>query len=122
MIEAGIAVAGMVSLLLPWVPGMLWIALLYTLFAAGWATANPAEDAMLGDMTDAHNRGRIFGYKEAAAGVGAAFGPVTGGFIYEYLAAEMSFVANGVLLLLAALLVWRWFGRGAGDSRAAGEA
>jgi DHA1 family multidrug resistance protein-like MFS transporter len=120
MIVAGIAAAGMVSLLLPWVPGMLWIALLYTLFAAGWATANPAEDALLGDMTDAHNRGRIFGYKEAAAGVGAAFGPLTGGFIYEYLAAEMSFVANGVLLLLAALLVWRWFLRDAGSSRATG--
>lgn len=122
MIVVGIAAAGMVSLLLPWVPDMLWIALLYTLFAAGWATANPAEDALLGDMTDAHNRGRIFGYKEAAAGVGAAFGPLTGGFIYEYLAAEMSFVANGVLLLLAALLVWRWFGLGAGNSRAAGGA
>jgi MFS family permease len=112
MIVAGIATAGTVSLLLPWVPGILWIALLYTLFAAGWATANPAEDALLGDMTDMHNRGRIFGYKEAAAGVGAAFGPLTGGLIYEYLAAEMAFVTNGVLLMLAALLVWRWFGRG----------
>ncbi len=117
MIVVGIAAAGTVSLLLPWVPGILWVALLYTFFAAGWATANPAEDALLGDMTDAHNRGRIFGYKEAAAGVGAAFGPLTGGFIYEYLAAELSFAVNGLLLLFAAFLVWRWFGRNTRNAR-----
>ena len=62
-------------------------------------------------MTDESNRGRIFGYKEAAAGVGAAFGPLTGGLIYEYLAAELSFAVNGVLLIVTATLVWHWFGR-----------
>jgi MFS family permease len=111
LIALGVASAGMVSLLLPWVPGILWVAMLYTLFAAGWATANPAEDALLADMTDAGNRGRTFGYKEAAAGVGAAFGPLTGGFIYEYLAADLSFTVNGGLLLLTAFLAWRWFGQ-----------
>jgi MFS family permease len=111
MIVAGVAAAGTVSLALPWVPGIAWIALLYTLFAAGWAIANPAEDALLGDMTDAGNRGRTFGYKEAAAGVGAAFGPLVGGFVYEYLAAELAFVVNGTLLVLTAVLVWFWFGR-----------
>jgi MFS family permease len=67
-------------------------------------------------MTDESNRGRIFGYKEAAAGVGAAFGPLTGGLIYEYLAAELSFTVNGVLLILTAILVWLWFGRPSGQA------
>lgn len=111
LITTGIAMAGVVSLLLPWMPAIIWVAVVYTLFAAGWAIASPAEDALLGDMTTDSNRGRIFGYKEAAAGVGAAFGPLTGGLIYEYLAAELSFAVNGVLLIVTAILVWVWFGR-----------
>ncbi len=117
LIATGIAMAGVVSLLLPWMPGIIWVAVVYTLFAAGWATASPAEDALLGDMTEESNRGRIFGYKEAAAGVGAAFGPLTGGLIYEYLAAELSFTVNGVLLILTATLVWRWFAGVANPSK-----
>jgi len=119
LIATGIATAGIVSLLLPWMPEIIWVAVVYTLFAAGWATASPAEDALLGDMTEESNRGRIFGYKEAAAGVGAAFGPLTGGVIYEYLAAELAFVVNGVLLIVTATLVWHWFGRRSAQAESA---
>ena len=119
LIATGIATAGVVSLLLPWMPEIIWVAVVYTLFAAGWATASPAEDALLGDMTEESNRGRIFGYKEAAAGVGAAFGPLTGGVIYEYLAAELAFAVNGVLLLVTATLVWHWFGRRSAQAESA---
>ena len=119
LIATGIAMAGVVSLLLPWMPEIIWVAVVYTLFAAGWATASPAEDALLGDMTEESNRGRIFGYKEAAAGVGAAFGPLTGGVIYEYLAAELAFAVNGVLLIVTATLVWHWFGRRSAQAESA---
>ena len=119
LITTGIAMAGVVSLLLPWMPEIIWVAVVYTLFAAGWATASPAEDALLGDMTEESNRGRIFGYKEAAAGVGAAFGPLTGGVIYEYLAAELAFAVNGVLLIVTATLVWHWFGRRSAQAESA---
>ena len=119
LIATGIATAGVVSLLLPWMPEIIWVAVVYTLFAAGWATASPAEDALLGDMTEESNRGRIFGYKEAAAGVGAAFGPLTGGVIYEYLAAELAFAVNGVLLIVTATLVWHWFGRRSAQAESA---
>ena len=119
LIATGIATAGVVSLLLPWMPEIIWVAVVYTLFAAGWATASPAEDALLGDMTEEFNRGRIFGYKEAAAGVGAAFGPLTGGVIYEYLAAELAFAVNGVLLIVTATLVWHWFGRRSAQAESA---
>ena len=70
-------------------------------------------------MTEEFNRGRIFGYKEAAAGVGAAFGPLTGGVIYEYLAAELAFAVNGVLLIVTAALVWHWFGRRSAQAESA---
>ncbi len=60
---------------------------------------------MTGDQTG----GGMFGYKEAAAGTGAALGPLAGGAIYEYVAPELAFVANGSLLLVTAGLVWIWF-------------
>ena len=65
----------------------------------------------LGDMTSDQTRGRMFGYKEAAASLGAALGPLAGGFIYEYGAPEIAFVANGGILLVTAALVWIWWGR-----------
>ncbi|MCH8141900.1 MAG: MFS transporter, partial [Proteobacteria bacterium] len=70
---------------------------------------SPAQDALLGDMTSDQTRGRMFGYKEAAAGSGAALGPLAGGVIYEYVVPELAFVANGSLLLVTAALVWIWF-------------
>ena len=109
MITAGIAAAALVSAALPWLPHILWVAVLYTLFSAGWALASPAQDALLGDMTSDQTRGRMFGYKEAAAGSGAALGPLAGGVIYEYVVPELAFVANGSLLLVTAALVWIWF-------------
>ncbi len=35
-------------LTLPWLLHILWVAVLYTLFSAGWALASPAQDALLG--------------------------------------------------------------------------
>ena len=110
VIVVGIAIAAMVSGGLPWLPHILWVAVLYTLSAVGWAMANPAQDALLGSMTDATNRGRMFGYKEAAASVGAAFGPLVGGAIYDYWRPEYAFLANGALLFATAGLFWYWFG------------
>ena len=84
VIVAGILIAGLVSLALPWMPHILWVAGAYTISAIGWSMANPAEDALLCDLAPAAQRGQMFGYKEAAFSLGAALGPLTGGAIYEY--------------------------------------
>jgi MFS family permease len=64
---------------------------------------------MVSDLATAANRGRVMGAREAAAGIGAAIGPLVGGFIYDHLAHWVAFIANGVLLGCAALLVLLWF-------------
>ena len=109
VIVAGILIAGLVSLALPWMPHILWVAGAYTISAIGWSMANPAEDALLSDLAPAAQRGQMFGYKEAAFSLGAALGPLTGGAIYEYVQPSMAFVANGAVLAIAALLTWIWF-------------
>lgn len=112
MIAVGVAFAGCVSAGLPWFPGIGLVALFYILFAVGWAMASPAQDALVGDLSGTDDRGRLMGAKEAAAGIGAALGPLAGGFIYDYWAQEMAFVVNGLLLLLTSVMTWLWFAPG----------
>jgi len=109
VIALGVTLAGMVSIALPLWPSILLVAASYLFFSAGWAMAQPAEDALVADLAPAAVRGRVIGAKEAAAGVGAALGPLLGGYIYDHYAAEAAFAVNGVLLLLTALLTLRWF-------------
>jgi len=111
MIALGVSSAALVSLLLPWLSDILWVAACYTLFAAGWALAGPAEDALVGDLSSDLDRGRVFGIKEAAASAGAALGPLVGGVIYDHWRPELAFVINGLLLLLTAGLVIGWLQR-----------
>jgi len=109
IIAIGVALAGCISIALPFWNSLILIALSYILFSVGWAMASPAEEALVADMAPAQLRGTIMGAKEAASGIGAAFGPLAGGYIYEYWAQEMAFVSNGVLLLITSLLAIIWF-------------
>ena len=111
LLALGFLVAGLVSLALPWLPGILWVAVAYTLSAVGRTLSLPAEDAMVGDASPEAERGRIMGLKETAAAFGAALGPPVGGWVYEYAAPELAFVGNGALLLLTAGLAMAWFFR-----------
>lgn len=111
LITLGIAIAAMVSLTLPTISHIVWIAVVYTCSAVGWAMANPALDAVLADLCPAAERGRWFGYKEAAVGVGAAFGPLVGGAIYTYVRPEWAFYSNGLLLAAGAMFAWHRFAR-----------
>jgi MFS family permease len=118
IIALGVAFAGFVSMTLPFWPSILMVAASYILFSVGWAMASPAEDALVADLAPDALRGTVLGTKEAAAGVGAACGPLIGGYIYDNWSQEMAFVVNGVLLLITAGLALLWF-RGAGFVRRA---
>ncbi len=111
IIALGVAFAGLVSISLPFWPGLGFVAASYILFSVGWAMASPAEDALVADLSPADLRGTVMGAKEAAAGVGAAIGPLAGGYIYDNWSQEMAFVSNGVILLFTSLLVLVWFRR-----------
>ena len=112
VIALGVAFAGFVSMTLPFWPSILMVAASYILFSVGWAMASPAQDALVADLAPDGLRGTVLGTKEAAAGVGAACGPLIGGYLYDNWSQEMAFVVNGVLLLTTAGLALLWF-RGA---------
>ena len=109
LIATGVVCAGLVSAALPFWPSLLLVAVSYILFAAGWALAGPAEDALVADLAPPSLRGTVLGAREAAAGFGAALGPLAGGFIYDNVSQAGTFVFNGLLLGVAAVLVVIWF-------------
>ena len=80
------------------------------MFAVGWAMADPAIDALVADLAQPAHRGRVIGELEAVSAVGAALGPLLGGYLYDQVAPVWAFVGNGAVLLVAALLALRWFG------------
>lgn len=115
VISVGIVFAGLVSLALPFWPSVVLVGMSYILFSVGWAMASPAIDALVADLAPDSARGRIIGVQKAAAGVGAALGPLVGGLMYEYISPESAFVANGFILLMTAVIAWMWFARPPAD-------
>lgn len=101
----GLIGAGFLSLLLPRLPNIGWLVVIYTLSAVGWAMADPAEIAMVADVTGGETRGRAYGLYEFAGGLGASLGPLLGGWLYDTVGRATPFTLNGVVLLGSAIWV-----------------
>ena len=109
-IALGVSLAAVVGGALPFWSSLILIAASYILFAVGWAMASPAVDGLVASFSDDTNRGRVMGAKEAAAGLGAALGPLLGGYLYDSVNSTAPFLFNAGLLLLVALIAVLWFG------------
>jgi len=104
VMATGFLLAGLLYSALPFLPNLIWLALLYTLSAVGGAMAGPARQAMVGDLADEQERGRVYGLYELVVGIGASLGPLLGGWMYDNVGQDIPFFINGALMLLAA--VW----------------
>ena len=101
----GLIGAGLLSLFLPGLPSIVWLVVLYTLSAVGWAMADPAEAAMVADLTGSEKRGTGYGLYEFADSFGATVGPLLGGWLYDEVGRPVPFYLNGVVLLARAIWV-----------------
>jgi predicted MFS family arabinose efflux permease len=104
VMATGFLLTGLLYSAFPFLPNLIWLVVLYTLSAVGGAMADPARQAMVGDLANEQERGRVYGVYELVVGIGMSLGPLLGGWIYDNVGQDIPFFINGALLLLAA--VW----------------
>lgn len=101
----GLAASAAVAALIPSLPALWYLVVLWTAEAAALSLAIPAEQALVSDLTDERVRGRAYGFYDAAAGVGFIIGPAAGGWVFEKVSHAAPFYMDSLILLLAALIV-----------------
>ncbi|KPL87447.1 MFS transporter [Levilinea saccharolytica] len=102
MMAVGLAGSGVISLLMPTLPSVIWLAVLYTLSAVLWGVSEPAETALVADLTGKDHRGVGYGLYDFVENLGFAVGPLLGGLLYDTVGRGMPFYFNGVVLILSA--------------------
>jgi MFS family permease len=73
-----------------------------------FAADDPAEQALVADLTGGDQRGRAYGLYAMAADLGATIGPISGAWLYQSVGPRAPIFANGMVLALSAgvLAVW----------------
>ena len=104
LIIVGLTWVGLSCLCLPLHSALVWIIAWWTLKTLGLAAALPSQKALISDWTAEATRGTGYGLHAFATSLGAAVGPVVGGWVYDTWGHAAPFVLTG--LLLVASLVW----------------
>lgn len=106
LMASGMIIAGLFSFVIPLLDSLLWLALANLLVAVGWAAADPAEAALVADLSQNVSRGRTFGWYAFAGSLGAIVGPLMGGWVYGNIGQTVPFYLNGLLLLITSVLAF----------------
>jgi len=101
----GLAGGALASALIPLVGNVLALAALWAVESLGYTASVPAERAFVADLAGEDIRGTSYGLYTFAYFLGAALGPLAGGWLYDHLGPATPFYFNTVVLLLGALLV-----------------
>jgi len=102
----GLVVSAATMFVLPSLTSILGFAALWALLALCFAAGDPAEQALVADLTGGNQRGRAYGLYVMASDIGAALGPLGGGWLYDNINSSAPFVANGVILALCGLVLF----------------
>lgn len=115
----GLAAAAGSSFIIPHLASLLMLALLWAFQALCYAAGDPAEAALVANLTGSDERGRAYGLYTLAAGLGATVGPLVGGWLYEGVGPQAPFYTNGLVLALCAAVLAAFL-QAPGRSKSAG--
>lgn len=113
----GLVISGIISFCIPLSPFLILLAALWTLEAVGFCAASPAQEALVADLTGSTLRGTGYGIYTFAASLGAAIGPLAGGWLYDSFGHPVPFYLNGAVLLLSAVYIVLVLGRNRRESK-----
>jgi MFS family permease len=102
---AGLLLGALASALIPHLRSVVLLSTLWAVESIGYAAASPAERAFVADIAGEDVRGTSYGLYTFAYFLGAALGPLAGGWLYDNVARAAPFYLNTVVLLASALLV-----------------
>jgi MFS family permease len=101
----GLAVAAVTSFFVPYLGSLVALAALWALQALCYVAGDPAERALVADLTGGDQRGRAYGLYALAGGLGATVGPLVGGWLYQAVGPAAPFIANGIVLAACAVVL-----------------
>jgi MFS transporter, DHA1 family, multidrug resistance protein len=104
----GLAVASVTSFAVPHLTSLAQFAVLWAVLALAYAAGDPAEQALVADLTGRDQRGRAFGIYTLAAGLGATIGPLVGGWLYDSFGKGTPFYATAVVLAVNLVILAIW--------------
>jgi MFS family permease len=102
----GLAAAGITSFVIPHLTSIVALAALWAWQELCYAAGDPAEQALVADLTGNDQRGRAYGLYAFAADLGATIGPLGGAWLYQHQGVRWPFYANGIVLALCAVILW----------------
>jgi MFS family permease len=108
MMILGLLMAAVSSFVLPALSSVAAFAAVWALQALCYAAGDPAEQALVADLTGGDQRGRAYGLYAMAADLGAILGPIGGPWLYQAIGPQVPFLANGVVLALCAGVLGVW--------------
>ena len=99
LIIAGLTWAGLSCVFIPGFSPLVWVVVLWTSKTLGLAAAMPPQKALISDLTEHDRRGTGYGLYTFAASLGAAVGPLLGGWLYDAVSHATPFVLTGGVFL-----------------------
>ena len=102
----GLAVSALTMFILPSLTSIIGLAVLWSVLALCFAAGDPAEQALVAELTGSDQHGQAYGFYVMAADIGAALGPLGGGWLYDNVNPAAPFVANGVILAICGLVLF----------------
>jgi MFS family permease len=105
IMAGGLVIGAVTSAFMPTLQSALPLALLWAVDSLGYAASSPAERAFVAEIAGSDARGRSYGLYTFAFFLGAAAGPLAGGWLYDNVGQAAPFYANSVMLAVAAVLV-----------------
>ena len=102
---AGLLIGALASALIPHLRSIIPLTILWAVESLGYTASAPAERAFVADIAGEDTRGASYGLYTFAYFLGAALGPLAGGWLYDNMGHATPFYLNTVVLLVGTLLV-----------------